>query len=264
MNSIQEAIKAYKSGLPFRVDQAHTDPEPRVVDYGNCAPGCPICHGLGFIGNDITDIHDPRFGKMRICPNKPVNLSHTGVPESEWGFSWETLVQTQAITQMRKALCAAIEAGHGLIYLYGSYGIGKTVCLKAATILAARTGIQALYTRHSNLINHLRSSYDSDKGQLEYEYRMRHLSEIQFLAIDEYGRSRQTEFGTNAFSDLLDARYEGNVAEQAITVIASNYAPEDSLEQYQEDRIRDGRSLILELPGSSMREKMTPQSTITV
>lgn len=235
-----------------------------MTDYGQCIPNCPICGGLGFIGNDITNLKDPRFGKMERCPNKPIHLNNTGIPERDWQTTWDTLVQTQAVTKMKKALTETIETGYGLIYLYGAYGIGKTVSLKAATILATRKGIESLYTRHSNLINHLRSSYDSDHGQREYEARQDYLGRKPFLAIDEFGRSRQTDFGVNAFSDLLDARYEGAITEKTITVIASNYAPDESLEQYQEDRIRDGRCQILALPGTSMRSKMQPQNTLRI
>lgn len=258
-SNLRKAITAIKDNLPET--NPGTNLEPRMTDYGNCAPGCPTCQGLGFIGNGIEDPQDPKFGRMIVCPNKPINLTHTGIQEGEWHTPWETLIQTPAVVQMRRALSAAIQKGSGLIYLHGSYGIGKTVCLKAATILAAKKGFEAYYTRHSDLINHLRSSYDSDKGQVEYENRLKYLSKIRFLAIDEFGRSRQTEFGTNAFSDLLDTRYEGAITGNLITIIASNYAPEEILERYQEDRVRDSRNLILELTGTSMRSKLQPQPT---
>jgi len=248
-SSLQKAIDNLRARLP------KTDPEvahePTIKDYGNCIPGCPICHGIGFVGK-------PDSMKAEVCPNKPISLALTGLPESDWNADWNHLIQTDAVRMMTKAIEATLERGSGLLYFHGGYGIGKTVCLKAATILAVKKRYQATYVRHSQMINHLRASNDArNKGLGTYEELLTNYSQVKFLAIDELGRSRETEFAAISFSDILDARYEGAIAGNLITIIASNYAPEESLEPYQEDRIRDGRCQVVALEGVSMRAKIT-------
>lgn len=217
-----------------------------------CKPDCPICGGSGWVRADV-DIDDPDFGKLHRCPNAPKDYSGIGLERSEFEFSMDKLTQTDDVAIMHNAIDKLFTDGKGMLYIQGGFGIGKTYTLKCATKMAIDYGYEALYIRHNILIDDLRQSYDDKSGQASYREKLNRYKNIQFLAIDEFGRERLTEFSKNAMAELYDARYEKAINGNLITILASNFSPENTMDAYMLDRARDLRCKVLELKGKSWR-----------
>lgn len=225
-------------------------------------PDCPICHGIGYIRYD-RDIYDKEFGKMYDCECrlKGVWDAKIGIGiEDAKSLDWNKFQQTEAVKQMRKAYDHVLERGYGWVYIYGVPGNGKTIMAKAFSIYSQQVkGFKTRYRKLSEIMNELRSSYDENFGQVVYQSRLKEWASIRVLVLDEIGRDRQTEFSKQSLSDIMDKRYEDAVQRKSITVWVSNFTPEEILEQYQVDRIRDGRFSVVEVVGKSVRNTLKDQ-----
>lgn len=217
---------------------------------GYCIPNCPICHGAG--GRLIAD--ETGYERYQICPNSPSNFAGTGVSHEDLGVP-EQLPQTNTLKSLRKELDALSETGHGLIYITGGYGIGKTVMAKAKTAEVAQSGVKALYTRQSQMISFIREGFDEQQGQRAVAHRLKQYCEAKWLVIDEVGRDRATDFTRETLAEIIDARYQGAVSGKTMTVLISNDKPEDVLQPYLVDRIRDVKNKVLVYKSESLRGK---------
>lgn len=217
---------------------------------GYCIPNCPICHGAG--GRLIAD--ETGYERYQICPNSPSNFAGTGVSHEDLGVP-EQLPQTNTLKSLRKELDALSETGHGLIYITGGYGIGKTVMAKAKTAEVAQSGVKSLYTRQSQMISFIREGFDEQQGQRAVAHRLKQYCEAKWLVIDEIGRDRATDFTRETLAEIIDARYQGAVSGKTMTVLISNDKPEDVLQPYLVDRIRDVKNKVLVYKSESLRGK---------
>jgi len=235
---IEELRKMYN--LPETCD-AEIKRQP--IDYGCCVPGCEVCQGVGLIASG--DGWAP-------CPNNPRRFYGSGVNESDAQL-WKVLPETKIVERIKDMLSSLLKARKGLAYLHGTPGIGKTVCARAFTVEAIQAGMRALYTRQSELINHLRASYDTERGQEEYQTRLRHYKDMDWLTIDELGRDRMNDFARESLAEIIDSRYTSALSQNKVTVLISNFAPEEIFPAYIVDRVRDKKNTVLALQGRSLR-----------
>jgi DNA replication protein DnaC len=245
-NSIQKHIQEFCEANGISLDAASTIPEKRApIDYGYCVPGCEVCQGVGLIASDD--------GGWVACPNNPRRFYNSGVSESDAQL-WQVLPQkTKAVERIMDALKTVLQARKGFVYIHGTPGIGKTVCARAFTVEAIQAGMRALYTRQSELINHLRASYDTERGQEEYQTRLRLYKDIDWLTIDELGRDRMNDFARESLAEIIDARYTSALSRNKVTILVSNFAPEEIFPAYIVDRVRDKKNTVLALQGRSLR-----------
>ena len=209
-----------------------------------CNSSCELCNGDGYI------LHPN--GQAQICPNDPIKYENAGVELADKAIAG-LLSRTQALKAIQGAMSDLIKQGYGLLYLQGTYGIGKTVMAKAFTVDAVIAYESALYQRQSELLNYLRASFAEDKGQVEYNSRMKKIREVKWLVIDEIGRDRMTDFGVESLNEIVDARYQGALKQQLMTVLISNDPPEKVFEPYIVDRIGDVKNKVLNLQAKSQR-----------
>lgn len=239
---LKEFVDMY--GLPAEEEsRSVAKVDKSAVDFGYCAPGCEKCGGVGLI----------RQGSgWCVCPNNPRRFYNTGVDEDDKEL-WKVLPQTKIVERIKSTLSAALQAKKGFIYLHGTPGIGKSVCARAFTVEAIEAGMKSLYVRQSTLVNYLRSSYDTDHGQEEYQFRLNIYKEADWLVIDELGRDRMTDFAQESIAEIIDARYTLSMKRNKVTVLVSNFPPEEIFQAYIVDRIRDKRNIVLSLQGKSLR-----------
>ena len=213
------------------------------VDIGDCMPGCELCGGVGLVASNDG---------WAICPNNPRRFYGTGVDETDTEL-WKILPDTNNVAHIRKTLSAAVEAKTGFIYMYGTPGIGKTVCARAYTVEAISAGMSSIYTRQSEMISYLRASYKKDFGQEEYESRMKRFKSADWLVIDELGRDNMNDFAQEKLAEIIDSRYTSALKRNKVTVLVSNFPPENIFQAYIIDRIRDKKNVVLSLQGKSLR-----------
>lgn len=211
----------------------------------NCIENCPICGGEGIVFVDDA---------AQICKNSPTTFAGSGVGYEDLLVP-ELLPKTSALSHLRQAIEAIAAAGFGMLYIVGGYGIGKTVTAKAMTAQMVQKGVKGLYVRQSQLMTHLRAAYDETSGQRAFAERIGQYCQVKWLVIDELGRDRMTDFARESLAEIIDARYQGAVSKRSMTVLISNDKPEDVLDPYLVDRIRDTKNKVLIIKGESLRGK---------
>lgn len=180
-----------------------------------------------------------------------------GLSSEDHKLTWQNVIAKDNVMSGVKAVQRVIEKGYGWVFLWGDYGLAKTLILKIALVEYARaTHKPGSYVRMAEIIDHLRGAFDAKNPSEESVSRLDTWSSLPFLAIDELDKVRETEYSTERRFVLMDRRYEDACRQKSITVMASNVAP-SSFEGYLADRIHDGRFEVVELKGKSARPMMT-------
>lgn len=220
-----------------------------------CDPHCPKCQGSGWFRYDLPRDHKD-FGKLQPCPN--VNMSKvlgdkSGLTAAERNQSWDAVFDDGDALKAKDAVIKCMNRGYGWVYLWGGYGLAKTMILKIGVAKWLQHNGKAAYTRMTSIMDNVREAYSQNESA---EARLKFWSNLPFLAIDEFDKMRGTEFAEERRFVLMDKRYEEAVRERSVTIIASNCAPNDVGCGYLGDRILDGRFEVVHVGGQSVRPVM--------
>ena len=247
---------------------------PSALSYtGDCSPACPECSGVGYIRFDVPVGH-PKFGKVERCPNARASTHKSSLQAGEidprvgltadevrnltWGLVKKGVNQADAACDVTKR---AYMSGHGMVFMYGGYGQGKSLVLKIAVAAALNEGKRAAYANLAGVLDDIRIAYDERENKMtELVRRMEWWASLDVLAIDELDKVGQTEWARERIFQLLDARYQRAVRQEALTVIAANYQSTDELSGYLKSRIEDNRFVangyVIHLRGTDGRKSM--------
>lgn len=240
---------------------------------GDCSSDCPECGGVGYVHYDVPVGH-PKFGKVERCPNARAsthkNFLHAGEIDPRVGLTADEL-RNMTWGLVKKGVNLADRAcevtkraymtGHGMVFMYGGYGQGKSLVLKIAVAAALNEGKRAAYANLAGVLDDIRIAYDERENKMtELVRRMEWWTSLDVLAIDELDKVGQTEWARERIFQLLDARYQRAVRQEALTVIAANYHNTDELSGYLKSRIEDNRFVangyVIHLKGSDGRKSM--------
>lgn len=246
---------------------------PTSSQTGDCSPDCPDCGGVGYIRYDVPVGH-PKFGKLERCPNARASTHKSSLQAGEidprvgltmdevrnltWGLVKRGVNQADQACDVTKR---AYMSGHGMVFMYGGYGQGKSLVLKIAVATALNEGKRAAYANLAGVLDDIRIAYDERENKMtELVRRMEWWASLDVLAIDELDKVGQTEWARERIFQLLDARYQRAVRQEALTVIAANYQSTDELSGYLKSRIEDNRFVangyVIHLKGSDGRKSM--------
>lgn len=249
--------------VKYRVSEITHPPNQRTNDM-LCRPDCPICGGIGFYRLDLQP-GQPDFGRIYTCENIPLAKLHAPgdfglLLDEERQLSWEDSILDlnnagEAASQVREVL----ERSWGWVFLWGAYGLAKSLILKVAVAEALRRGVKARFTTAVDLLDDLRLAFDSTKPSRDLIERVRWWSDLQFLAIDELTRVNKTDWANERLFQILNSRYDQAVFGRSLTLIGSNMPP-SALEGYLNSRINDGRFLVLKLEGQDIRPGVTAEA----
>ena len=244
-----------------------------LPENGNCAADCPECGGVGYVRYEVPLGH-PKFGKLERCPRAQASAIENALRAGEidprigltidevHNLSWDMVQQgINQADQACKITQRAYLAGHGLVFLYGGFGQGKSLVLKIAVAAALKAGKRAAYANLAGVLDDIRIAYDERENKMtELVRRMDWWASLDVLAIDELDKVGQTEWARERIFQLLDARYQGAVRQESLTVIAANHRSLDELSGYLRSRIEDNRftanGYVLNLRGADGRRGM--------
>ena len=236
-----------------------TPPSPPKPYTGVCKPDCEICGGIGWIRQDLP-VGDPGFGKAQLCPNVDLFTHYkgrSGLESDERDLSWSNIADFNGVGKAVEAVQTVVELGFGWIFLWGDFGLAKSLILKTAVSSYIRERKEpASYVRMAELLDHLRSAYDSSNPSEDSQARLDFWSTIPLLCIDEFDRVRETAYASERRFVLMDRRYEKACGRKNITIMASNSDPA-LIDGYLRDRIFDGRFKVIKLVGKSARPMMS-------
>lgn len=258
MTTIKELLPTnQRTYTPEQLAAAKQKQRQRMaIDLGMCRADCPACKGKGYV-NGVNSSYTSYT--LELCPNvDPWSLpsaSRYGITKDEFEtLQWENVIRQNDIGPAVDAISEVLRRGYGWVFVWGSWGIGKTLLLKTATAKAMRLGQSSAYIRMAEILDHLREAFADGVKETDAE-RLRWWADLDFLAIDEFDKVRGTSYGEERRFVLMDKRYEQAIREESITIIASNEEPE-RLPGYLFDRVRDGRFTIVKLSGPSLRPGM--------
>ena len=222
-------------------------------------PACSQCRGLGYVRLALPTNH-PDFGKMFICQcaegESAARMSDrlraaSALEPADFDLRWPSYRVTEANKPAADAVRATMARGWGWAYVWGVPGNGKTRLIKTAVAEAVAANNGAVYVTWAGLLGHIREGI----GAGDMEERIERWTSIGILAVDEFGRVKETEWNQEVASRIFTARYEQAVYRKTVTLFASNFAPENSAD-WLDDRIYDGRFYCVEIGGGSLRPAM--------
>lgn len=241
----QELKEKLENGRAFVPSHA----EPPAPHTGICDADCEYCGGVGWYRVDVP-VHHAHFGKLLQCPNLnmvTVMKDKSGLIGEELGWEWSKVWDLGNAIQASHMLDRTLDSGYGWAFIWGSYGVAKTLLLKVATAMALRRGLPACYVRMASIIDDLRDAYNHDESA---EARLQFWTDVPVLCIDEFDRMRETEYASERRFVLMDKRYESAQRKKSITFMTSNTEP-DQLPGYLADRIFDGRFDVIRVTGKN-------------
>lgn len=221
-----------------------------------CKPDCPICGGSGYVHKDPNaQVGDPDFGKLVMCPTAQrfafVDKLTRGeldpriglTPLEIQGLSWDVIKDGLSDGhKAREAVRAAYQRGHGIVFLFGKSGQAKTLALKIAVAVALAEGKRSAYANMLSVLDDIRLAFDErENKQTELVRRMDWWLSRDILAVDELDKVNSTDWARERMFQLIDARYQRAVRQEALTIIAANYDSTDELSPYLRSRIEDNR-----------------------
>lgn len=262
LSDIRSAAFALKEKMSERVQNSGGLIAQVKQSGGICRADCPVCQGLGWIRKDV-----PResldFGKIFPCPNlaseelRSLGEATSGLLYTEEKvLSWESIKpMSREIIDISRKVKSVVNRGYGLVFLHGSYGTAKTMLLQIPVAEAVKSGITAYYTTATDMLEEIRSGFDSHDPRESSLAKFNRWKHAPILALDEIEKARDTDFTREKLFQLIDFRYRMAINGEALTLIATN-AKISELDPAIADRMSDGRVLSVHITGPSARPLM--------
>ena len=220
---------------------------------------CETCLGSEYVRVDVAVDH-PQFGRALPCPScAPNDVAYPGsdgLLPPDRNLSWADIKHAEGsnVRDIMRVISKTLEAGVGGVYIWGSFGLAKTLLLKVAAAEYQRMGGHSTYANFTDMLDDLRAVYDTDHPQFAAIQQMSKWSGVSLLAIDEFDKARMTEFASEYPFRILDKRYEtATRMSKGVTLIASNDPP-TGLPPSIQSRLSDQRFMqVLEITGRDFR-----------
>jgi DNA replication protein DnaC len=254
VDKLRERIRRNPPGMIQRPELAHTDADPECVLCGGHGwKSSKRYNGNWFICECVISTRE----KIFVASNKP-DYSRIGMREDELSLTWAAIKSD--VSDGLKALNAvrpAYARGHGMVFLWGTYGQAKTLVGKVLTATAIRDGKSAAYANVSSVLDDIRLAFDEKEHKAtELIRRIDWWISRDVLFLDELDKSNDTPWAQERMFQLLDQRYTRAIREEALTVIASNKSDGD-LDGYLRSRLNDRRvGPVVYLDGPDGRQVM--------
>jgi DNA replication protein DnaC len=201
-------------------------------------PDCPICHGIGFVRQELPISH-PDFGKLQPCDclkskvfqsvrhqlYRMSNLSNLQ------GLTFETFKTTgrgglggQQTISLERAYSSARQFAStlkGWLLLQGGYGSGKTHLAAAIANFTVSMGVPTLFITVPDLLDWMRFAYDSN--ETSFEDRFNEIRNVALLVMDDFGTQNATAWAQEKLFQIINHRYVNRLP----LVVTSNLALEE-------------------------------------
>lgn len=207
-------------------------------DASGASPECPGCHGAGWYTFRVPAGH-PQFGKLQRCEcldgqPTPKQVAQLAQLRQDLGDLAEKRLdrfnplrwvdpafadpndQRQALEDALQTCQAYAARPNGWIYLYGSYGSGKSHLAAGIVTTVAETGWTGAYASVPRLLDYVKAGYKDYTAS----DRLAALVAADILVLDDLGTEAMTASNRQIVFDLLNERDESR--RNRPTVITSN------------------------------------------
>ncbi len=134
------------------------------------------------------------------------------------GLGEEQQASIEAAFNAARAYASSLQ---GWLFLRGGYGCGKTHLAAAIANECVGLGVPTLFLTVPDLLDSLRSSFDSD--DVTFEERFEQVRDAPLLVLDDFGTQSGTEWAREKLYQLLNHRYVNRLP----TVVTTNLALEE-------------------------------------
>ena len=186
---------------------------------------CGMCQDAGYYCLDVP-ISDPNFGQLIVCQcrmtekmerqrQRMVELSNLGALEDKTFATFNP-----DISGVRAAYTRCKEYARnpqGWLFLFGSYGCGKTHLAAAIANDVVQRECDTIWTVVPDLLDHLRSTF-GPSSEVAYDARFETVRNIPLLILDDLGTESATPWAREKLFQLMNHRYNCKLP----TVITSN------------------------------------------
>lgn len=145
-----------------------------------------------------------------------------------------------------------LKYGRGMLFC-GEIGTGKTFYATCIANAVSDAGASFFFGTFGDIEQKLKMSYDPQSY-------LRYICKTDFLILDDFGRERQTSYGTEMLQSLIDIRYNTGKPIIVTTNFSYDYmesAVKDEIGDYDRqrmfDRILDMCDFVVEMKGDSKR-----------
>ena len=215
---------------PKQTDEQQKSSEKKVL--------CNLCADVGWIRKE-KGVYEEGFGQMDRCRCKQAedarSLQEKIGTEIE-DVSLDSLINrgpgSKAMIEALKNFIVSPESYGGLT-IWGKNGNGKTTALMAAINYCLSQDIAAVYMTASEFTQYLK---DGIGLVFSDEDRLRQISSIPVLALDELTAVRNTDYNTDKIERLIDNRYRV----KNTTLIAMDEPPSAKLHPRLISRLQQG------------------------
>ena len=188
----------------------------------------------------------------------PFDPGSIGLQPGDMGLDWSDIIP--GISDAAKAVAVvrpALERGHGMIFLWGSYGQAKTLIGKILVARAYAAGKRAAYANFLEALDNIRQAFDEQEHKTtELIRRIDRWTGRDVLFLDEFDKCNDTPWAVERKFQIVDRCYQRAIREESLTVIASNRG-DDEVDGYIRSRLRDSRlGPVVHLAGADGREVM--------
>lgn len=186
---------------------------------------CPICKGAGYFCMDVP-ISDPNFGHLITCQCKLAEKEGRQ-RDKLWQQSNLQAFETKnfdtfnshvvGVSEAFARAKAFAQAPKGWLFLYGTYGCGKTHLAASIANEAVRREYQTIFMVVPDLLDYLRSTF-GPSSEVAYDERFEKIRNIQLLVLDDLGTESSTGWAREKLFQIINHRYNHRLP----TVITSN------------------------------------------
>jgi DNA replication protein DnaC len=233
---IEETLRRLAAGTSKASSQSGPKNEARGDQLGD--PGCPICHGLGYLRRDVP-VDDPAFGQLEICScrynevtarirSRLFRLSHLDEmkeltfdnfnPRGRIGYGPQQQDSIERAYNLSRQYAESLE---GWLLIQGPFGSGKSHLAAAIANAAVAVGVPTLFLTVPDLLDSLRFAFDAE--DVTFEERFESIRNSPLLILDDFGTQSATAWSREKLFQILNYRYINRLP----MVVTSNLALEE-------------------------------------
>lgn len=237
----------------------------------HAAPPCPICHGAGYVRNDVPVGHAD-FGRPIPCVCKEREWRERERREDEErmrkldrffsldAFNDKTFDAFNArMPGVQEAFNVArqyAELPQGWLVLRGTQGVGKTHLAAAIAHRHLELGNSVYFAVVSDLLAHLRTTF-APSSEVSYDEVFDTIREVSLLVLDDLGTQQSTPWAADTLFQLINHRYNCRIP----TVITTNAQFSNQIDARIQSRLSDlGLVRTVLIKGQDYRPRNVPRA----
>ena len=173
-----------------------------------------ICFSLSVATAVFTSCKVAR--EKAIAQKNRERLKFAEIPEQYQGLTFDDYEEDENNRRAKRIAEKIAETGKGGMFLYGKYGVGKTMLAAIIANESVKCGREVIFSKVPDLLRNLRSTFK--KSDVTENDVLERIYKIPVLILDDVRRDRVKRFTGDTLFDIIDYRYNAGLQ----TIMTSN------------------------------------------